>query len=164
MQQISVFQQLIIKLLTFHDTTNVALIVSTRNLDFSFDHIVFITENILSAGAVLPGRQRINSTILQKSWKFRHFSLISEKYLCPSIRYRNVSFIPCIQLPHNYRFYEGSLIEYASFFCSVRVISSSFSLSCISFHSGVFFSNTHLNFSVFPKLHFHLLTYSKLVS
>jgi hypothetical protein len=51
----------------FYHATNVALIVSTLNLDFSFDHIVFITENILSAGAVLPGRQRINTTILQKS-------------------------------------------------------------------------------------------------
>jgi hypothetical protein len=38
----------------------VALIGSTLNLDFSFDHIVFIT-----AGAVLPGKQRINSTILK---------------------------------------------------------------------------------------------------
>jgi hypothetical protein len=33
-------------------TTNVALIVSTLNLDFSFDHIVFITENILSTGVL----------------------------------------------------------------------------------------------------------------
>jgi hypothetical protein len=44
---------------------------------------VFITENILSAGAVLPGRQRINTTILQKSWKSRRFSLISEKKSVP---------------------------------------------------------------------------------
>jgi hypothetical protein len=120
MQQISVFQHCIIKLLTLHDTilsTNIALIVSTLYLDFSFDHILFIMENILSAGAVLPGRQRINSIILLKSWKSRHFPLILEKNLYPSIRYRNVFFIPCIQQPHNFRFYEGPLIAYTSFFC-----------------------------------------------
>jgi hypothetical protein len=96
-------------------TTNVALIVPTLNLDISLDHILFITENILSTGAVLPGRQRIISTVLQKSWKCRR-SFISEKNLYPSIRYRKVFFIPCIQLPHDYKFCEGPLIEYTSFF------------------------------------------------
>jgi hypothetical protein len=48
-------------------TTNVALIVSVLHLDSAFDQILFITENILSAGTVLPGRQRIDSTILNKS-------------------------------------------------------------------------------------------------
>jgi hypothetical protein len=36
-------------------------------------------EIIFSTDAVLPGRQRIDSTTLEKSWNSRHFSLNSEK-------------------------------------------------------------------------------------
>jgi hypothetical protein len=118
-QQISVFQHLIIKfshsMTQFCLTTNVALIVLTLNLDFYFDHTVFITQNILSTGAVLPGRQRINSTILQMSWKSRRFSLISErKNVYPSIKYKSVFFIPYIQLPHNYTTFVPSLHSLSS--------------------------------------------------
>jgi hypothetical protein len=54
-------------MLQFCLTISMVLIDSTLNLDVSLDHMLIIIENILSMDAVLPGRQRINSTTLQKS-------------------------------------------------------------------------------------------------
>jgi hypothetical protein len=97
--------------------------------------------------------------------KSRHFSLISEKNLYPSLRCRNVFFIPCIQLSHNYRFGEGSLIKNMKFllFLCVWWVPRS---GCPVF---IFIQVSSLvaptwNFLMFPKRHYQLLTYSKLVS
>jgi hypothetical protein len=52
--------------LQFCLTISMALVDPTLNLNFSVHHMLFVIENIISTDAVLPGRQRINST-LQKS-------------------------------------------------------------------------------------------------
>ena len=51
---------------------NIAFMVSTLNLDFSF---VYIMEKVLSTEAVFPGRQSLHLSFM--SWKFKHFLHIS---------------------------------------------------------------------------------------
>lgn len=89
---------------------------------------------------------------------FAHF----RKSVYLFIRYENIFFVPCIHLLHNYRYYLISpLIKYTSFYtCDEFLVQAAVFLSI----QMSFLAVPILTSQKFPKLHFHVLTYSMLVS
>jgi hypothetical protein len=141
--------------------TNVAVVVSTQPRFLLWPHIVHNRKYSLSRCCTSWKTNKLYN--IAKVLKSRRFSFISEKIctdlsdtgMCSLFRVSICLIVIDFMRVHWTNTRVSSV--------SVRVMSSSFRLSCIYLHSGVALSSTHLYFLVFHKLRFHV-TYSKLVS
>lgn len=164
-----VFQHFIKKLLGHHDTIlsynqHNTCCLSTYSRFLSFDHIVFVIENIVLTIVQFPGTQK---TTLQNYKTIERLDFFIYFKKCVSlIRYRNVFFNTCVQLTIvDFVRVHWSSTQISPIF--IHVISSLYRLSCISFYSSVIHSDIYLNLSaliMFACIWFCLLTYSNLVS